>query len=233
MARGICTQDQCEEFVYGHGLCATHYHQAKRRKELPSSKLCSYDGCDNPYFGNGYCGGHNYQLKNGKTLQPLLHTLSEEEKFWRRVRKGKPDECWEFTGYRNRKGYGRGNYKGRMWLSHRAAYTIAYGPIPDGAQVDHMCWNRGCVNPGHLRFATNAQNGQNRKGASRNSTTGVRGVSINRKYGNYQAKVYNEGEQISLGYYETVAEAEKVVVAWRREHWPYSLMDQKGADDAP
>ena len=33
-------------------------------------------------------------------------------------------------------------------------YTLAVGPIPDGAVVMHMCDNPPCCNPDHLRLGT-------------------------------------------------------------------------------
>lgn len=35
--------------------------------------------------------------------------------------------------------------------SHRAAYEVFKGPIPEGMQIDHICNMPWCVNPDHLR----------------------------------------------------------------------------------
>jgi hypothetical protein len=32
------------------------------------------------------------------------------------------------------------------------------GPIPDGRELDHLCRNRGCVNPAHLRVVDHRTN---------------------------------------------------------------------------
>lgn len=37
-------------------------------------------------------------------------------------------------------------------------YEAFVGPIPDGLQLDHLCRNRGCINPGHLEPVTNREN---------------------------------------------------------------------------
>jgi hypothetical protein len=76
------------------------------------------------------------------------------ERFWEKVAID-PDGCWVWTAYTNRDGYGR--FLARMAegghcvvAAHRFIYEAAYGPIPDGLTVDHLCGNRRCVRPTHL-----------------------------------------------------------------------------------
>jgi len=59
-------------------------------------------------------------------------------------------DCWEWTGVRQRNGYGRCRRGDRDVLVHRLAYQVAVGPIPEGLQVDHLCRNRACIRPDHL-----------------------------------------------------------------------------------
>lgn len=47
-----------------------------------------------------------------------------------------------------------------MTLCHRVAWEAAYGPIPGGLTVDHICRNRRCINVDHLRLLTNEANGR-------------------------------------------------------------------------
>lgn len=87
---------------------------------------------------------------------------SVEERFWRYVEK--TDGCWNWTGYLNPHGYGRLNIrKGVDKLAHRVSLAIHRGLELDGWQygdlvVDHMCRNRACVNPDHLRLVTQRVN---------------------------------------------------------------------------
>jgi len=67
--------------------------------------------------------------------------------------------CWEWQGYRNPKGYGKCQAPdiGEQ-MAHRVAYTAFVGAIPDGMEIDHLCRNRGCVNPEHLEVVTHHEN---------------------------------------------------------------------------
>ncbi len=66
--------------------------------------------------------------------------------------------CWVWTAARGRDGYGRLWVDGKSVLAHRFAYDQFVGPIPDGLVLDHLCRNRACCNPEHLRVCTHREN---------------------------------------------------------------------------
>jgi hypothetical protein len=65
------------------------------------------------------------------------------------------DGCWNWTGA-TRTGYGVlrvGSIKDgsrRMACAHREVWGFFKGAIPAGLEIDHLCKNKGCVNPHHL-----------------------------------------------------------------------------------
>lgn len=79
-------------------------------------------------------------------------TLSE--RFWSKVDKDGPGGCWVWMAGRSAQGYGRFWIDGDTRAAYRVAYEVLVGPVPDGLQLDHLCRNRACVNPGHLEPVT-------------------------------------------------------------------------------
>lgn len=156
---------------------------------------------------------------------PFRSSIPVEDLFWQKVNKSAG--CWEWSAGKSREGYGDFWLNGTMVRAHRVSYEWANGPIPVGLQIDHMCLNEGCVNPDHLRLATNALNGQNRRGASSNSTSGIRGVSWNKRSRRWQAYATLNGIRADLGMHTDKSDAELAVTAWRAKNMPYSLMDRK------
>lgn len=71
-------------------------------------------------------------------------------------------ECWISRYSIGSHGYSQIGWKdgGRRFatLCHRVAWVHVFGPIPEGMTVDHICRQRRCVNPAHLRLLTNVDN---------------------------------------------------------------------------
>lgn len=70
------------------------------------------------------------------------------ERFWARVQK--EDGCWIWTAG-TCAGYGQFWMNGQNYRAHRLSYALRFGESPSHLVLDHICRNRGCVNPDHLR----------------------------------------------------------------------------------
>lgn len=84
------------------------------------------------------------------------------EKFSAKFKANLDTGCIEWQGSCTSAGYGQTSLDGKHWYTHRLAYTLAFGDIPSGLMVRHMCENRKCGNPDHLRLGTNQENMQDR-----------------------------------------------------------------------
>lgn len=62
--------------------------------------------------------------------------------------------CLRYVGRRDRDGYGR-LPDGR--LAHRVAYELEHGPIEGGAEVEHSCRRRNCIEDDHLELFTRSE----------------------------------------------------------------------------
>lgn len=70
------------------------------------------------------------------------------DRFWAKV--NADADCWRWMAAHSHDGYGQFSLAGKILYAHRVAWDLLIGPIPDGYQLDHLCRNRGCVNPDHL-----------------------------------------------------------------------------------
>jgi len=105
-------------------------------------------------------------------------TKKDEERFWGQVdRTTTPDGCWPFTGYRNRKGYGRLWINGRMRLAHHVALELVGFIIPaEFLQVLHRCDNPPCCRQSHMKIGTSQDDTDDKVSKGRQATVKIRGV---------------------------------------------------------
>lgn len=125
--------------------------------------------------------------------------------------------CWLWPKHKDRDGYGRFSYKGRLQFVHRLSYEFWVGPIESGKVIMHVCDNPPCYNPKHLRQGTSSENRQdcvkkgrmpNRKGQK----------NINAKLSLYQVHLIRElselgmnQDELSLMFNITRAQIRKII----------------------
>lgn len=72
------------------------------------------------------------------------------------------DGCWISRYSTASHGYSQIGWqdsrKRHVVLGHRAAWVSVHGQVPMGMTIDHLCKQRRCVNPDHLRLLPNYEN---------------------------------------------------------------------------
>lgn len=135
---------------------------------MKATRGCSVDGCNREHAARGLCLDHYMQARRQGMTVVRPKGLPLRDRFMQYVIKT-PGGCWWWTGAADRRphigGYGRFSYPDaesptgfRQRSSHRMAYELFVGPIPDGMELDHLCRNRRCCNPAHLDPVTNLVN---------------------------------------------------------------------------
>ena len=133
---------------------------------------CSVQGCQKDRRAKSYC--HTHYVRQWKYGRITLSNAPENvlDRFYSRIDRDSSG-CWLWLGPKNTKGYGHFLLDGKMVMAHRYSYESLVGVIPTGLQIDHLCFNKSCVNPKHLEPVTNRENCSRAKARFRNLPTGV------------------------------------------------------------
>jgi len=189
-------------------------------------KTCSVVGCGPASrLISGMCSMHYQRSRKYGTTDPRK-TPTTEERFWAKV--NKTETCWIWVGALYSNGYGHfGLNASRGAIAHRFAWEQMNGKIPGGKILDHTCHQRACVNPSHLRIATQKQNIENMGVLRRDNTSGVRGVHRHSNGRHWVARVEHFGVTHSAGLFLDLDEAAAAVIALRNKLFTHNDLDRR------
>ncbi len=128
--------------------------------------------------------------------------------FWKKV--SKTDGCWDWTGY-TFNGYGKVNINSQVCNAHRISLIIC-GSIFEpskkelgakGEIIMHLCDNRGCVRPSHLKVTTQKENMQDARNKGRKwigeaAGSGNGRAKLNEKWVKWLKQLLSSGEEVDF-----------------------------------
>jgi hypothetical protein len=145
----IYTSHQTGNVLGEHRRYCVGHGSSYARMVVPENEsgLCMC-GCGKPTLiskvtrkERGYAAGqpenflHNH---HGRTLDYVVED------------RGYKTPCWIWQKNLDKDGYGGASVNRKQVRAHRAYYEKYNGPIPEGYDVDHLCFVTSCVNPKHL-----------------------------------------------------------------------------------
>lgn len=162
--RGMCEVPTCIEPIVARGWCQRHWARWKRTGNPEGStriqtEQCTVSGCTYTGTHRGVCGKHYQRLaRHGSPFATSRIVGADAARFWMYTMDETKAECWEWIGAKSADGYGTLRIDGTTAYMPRFAYELLIGPVGVGLEPDHLCRNRGCVNPWHLEPVTHREN---------------------------------------------------------------------------
>ena len=132
-------------------------------------RLCEVPGCEMRHYSKGLCSRHYFRKRRGASDWMTLPAPLPSDPYERMMLFVERDErgCLLWQRSVDTDGYGMLGIGGRPLKVHRLSYEHAYGVIPKGLVIDHLCRTRHCVEPTHLEAVTNEENLQRGRGYRR------------------------------------------------------------------
>lgn len=106
--------------------------------------------------------------------------IKGDPSFWDRVHNQlrlTDNGCHEFTGHKDKCGYGRIRNGNKLVRIHREKWSFYNGKIKDGMCVCHKCDNPSCVNIDHLFIGSQKDNMRDRANKGRYDLRGEKNPS--------------------------------------------------------
>ena len=135
---------------------------------LSLDHLCGIRNCVNPNHLELVTHSENVRRarKADGSITTFVSPLPKElpDSFLKKVSIVEANDCWKWKASLNAQGYGRFRFGGsdstggKVWYAHVFSYRVVSGDHSEDGVIDHLCNNRGCVNPKHLEKVTQQEN---------------------------------------------------------------------------
>ena len=133
---------------------------------------------------------------------------------WRFAKKYGLIPAWSKAGWDDN-GYTRIQIGNKSYLAHRLAWLYEYGEMPL-LDIDHINGNKKDNRIFNLRDVSRQINTQNRRGAPRNSASGILGIHKHHPQ-KWVAGIYVNKKRKHLGVFATQEEAQQAYLNAKRE----------------
>jgi hypothetical protein len=136
------------------------------RKMMTMTKLCEC-GCGEPApisrqtdTKRGYVKGQPRRFRRGHHVRGCERPDLYKTERYRVEDRGYETPCHIWRLAISKKGYGQewDRERKQMRFAHAMAFERKHGPVPSGAEIDHLCRQRACVNPDHLQAVSHVVN---------------------------------------------------------------------------
>jgi len=138
-----------------------------------------------------------------KRVRELLSYCPETGVFKWKVTLSNRAKAGSQAGAPNNKGYIEIKIDGTRYKAHRLAWFYVYEQDPGEQEIDHQDLNKGNNRIGNLRLATRKQNNENIP-TPKNNTSGVRGVSYQKRDKVWTAYIYHNKKRLHLGSFNDI-----------------------------
>lgn len=175
--------------------------------------ICKVEDCTRRHQARGWCMTHYARWRRTGTVDLIERTFQDRYR-----EKVKPQgDCLVWEQSPSQKTHPVAYYEGQTMPAHRAVWLDAGRTIPEGKELNHICWTIGCVNLVHLEVVTKSQNQQYRQGPNKNNTSGYRNVYYRKRHKKWSAQVYSQGKNYYGPLRDTPEEANEDAIELRSE----------------
>ena len=164
----------------GARYCSRRCYGQTLRRPAPDARICEQCGASftptrnalrNRNYQGRYC---SIACSNVARERPLV------ERFWEKVDRRGPDDCWPWLAGTDGHGYGAFTVSpGQQRAAHVVAYELATGKMLEaGIFGCHTCDNPPCCNPAHVFPGTPADNAHDRDAKGRTARGNAAGARL-------------------------------------------------------